>query len=74
MAVMVVLVYAAVAAFELWLWDERPWKKVVLYLVLFTGAATLAALIMVDNELAVPEPVGYLKGLVKKLWQGGGGP
>ena len=29
---LVILAYVAVAAFELYLWAERPWKKVVVYL------------------------------------------
>ncbi|MGI6693611.1 MAG: hypothetical protein ACOX46_07425 [Limnochordia bacterium] len=69
---LVILVYAAVAAFELWLWAERPWQKVLLYLVLFAGATTLAVLLVLNPDLKVPEPLGFLEKLLKRLWQKGG--
>lgn len=73
MVAVVILAYVAVAAFELWLWKERTWKKVLLYLVLFAAAGTLAVLIILDNDLKVPEPIGFVQKLFKRLWQGGGG-
>lgn len=73
MVVIVVLLYAAVASFELWLWPERPWKKVLLYLAVFAAAGTLAALLAINPDLKVPEPVGFLQQLIKKWWSGGGG-
>lgn len=73
MVAVVILAYVAVAAFELWQWKERTWKKVLLYLVLSAAAGTLAVLIILDNDLKVPEPIGFVQKLFKRLWQGGGG-
>ncbi|HHW72569.1 MAG TPA: hypothetical protein GX393_05000 [Firmicutes bacterium] len=72
MFVLVILVYGAVAALELWLWAERPWKKVLIYLLLTAAAAALASLIVVYGKLPVPEPIGFLGKLFKQWWQGGG--
>ena len=73
MVVVVTLAYAAVAALEIWLWAERPWQKVLLYLVLIAAGAVLAALLLRDSDLKVPEPVGFVTRLIKRLWEGGGG-
>lgn len=69
---LVILAYVAMAAFELYLWAERPWKKVVVYLAFFAAAGTLAALLTLNKYLKVPEPLGALQRWIAKLWQGGG--
>mgnify|MGYP000915477263 CR=1 FL=1 len=72
MVVLVILGYAVVAAFELWLWSERPWRQIVAYLGALLAAAALSVLIVSGWEVPVPQPLGMFLHWVSKLWSGGG--
>lgn len=72
MVVIIVLAYVVVGAVDIYLWRERPWQKVVPYLVLLSFAATLSVLIFLFNDLPVPQPLGALGNWLKERWAGGG--
>lgn len=69
MILLIVFGYVVVGTVELFLWKERRWQNVLVYLLLLAAAATLSVLLTIDSRLPVPEPFGALQNWLQKLWQ-----
>ncbi|HBN97551.1 MAG TPA: hypothetical protein DDZ66_14765 [Firmicutes bacterium] len=69
MVILIIFGYVVVGGVELLLWKERPWQKVLVYLLLLSAAATFSVLLAIDVRLPVPEPLGTLRNWLQKLWQ-----
>ena len=72
MILLLLLGYVVIGATEIWLWSERPWKKVLAYLCTLMAGATLSVLVMSNWELPLPQPLRMLGNWLEKLWSGGG--
>jgi len=72
MIILLVLGYVVVGAFELYLWSDRPWKKVLAYLCTLTIAVALTVIVVSSWQVPVPQPLRLLENWVKELWAGGG--
>ncbi|NLJ81352.1 MAG: hypothetical protein GX335_10045 [Firmicutes bacterium] len=67
MVLLLVVGYLSLAAAELVLWTERPFKKVFTYLFFMALALALSVLIAVNRDLPVPSPLDALRVLGDRL-------
>ncbi|HKM42816.1 MAG TPA: hypothetical protein VJZ70_02385 [Limnochordia bacterium] len=68
----IILGFMLIGGIELYLWPQRAWKEVSVYVVLLGGVTALAVLIYLIPDLPVPTPFGFVWEMLMKLWQGGG--
>lgn len=73
MIILVILGFIAAGYLEIRSWQERPWQKVAVFLVLMGASALFSILLLINPDLPVPQPFAVIGSWLKKLWPGGGG-
>lgn len=68
MAILIIVIFVFVGVLEISLWNERPLKETITYIVLLCAGAILSVLIYYDPYLPVPAPVDWLFESLKNLF------